>query len=405
MGLESPVRNYTFYTKSRNTSDSSHQTSSESNLSEGVQPINNSTPEITSYTPTSDAIGVDVMPVINATFSEQMLRDTVEFATALTAVRDRSGNTISIGATGEAVYNTITKTVAFTPDESLWYGYTYNFNVAGSATNLVGTAISNPISVNFTTICSSEESNTTVSTDGMVWIVSPAGTLPQSGYFRLNRDPMNSPVQVNPAIITAATAKVSAEGNPYHYVLGDSITETLAYNASAEIISTLNKNVILRIYYTDDDEDGYVDGTSPQARGSDLLIYHLNETSALWVRVPASTVNTQSKYVYASVPRLGTYALIAAPSTDPSNAYAYPVPFKPSEGHTVITFTNLPAICTIKIYTIAGELIKTIPVSSSSGSTTWDAKTDFGGNAASGVYIYLIESSTSKKLGKLMIIR
>ncbi|MFA4858753.1 MAG: Ig-like domain-containing protein [Candidatus Margulisiibacteriota bacterium] len=405
VGLESPVRNYTFRTKSRNTSDTSHQSSSESNLSAGVQPSNNSTPEITSYTPSADAIGVDIMPVINAAFSEKMLRETVEFATAFTAVRDRDGNTISIAVTGEAVYNTVTKILSFVPDESLQYGYTYNFSIGAAAANLVGTVISNPISVNFTTICSSAESNTTISTDGLVWIVSPAGTLPQNGYFKINRDPVHSPVQVNPAHITTANAKVIAEGNPYHYPIETSITETLAYSASAEIISDLSKNVTLRMYYSDADSDGYVDSTSPQVKASDLLIYHLNETSSLWVRVPTSTVNTQSQYIYASAPRLGTYVLMATPTTDPSNAYAYPVPFKPSAGHTVITFTNLPSICTIKIYTIAGNLLKTITVSSSSGSATWDAKTDFGGNCASGVYIYLIESATDKKLGKLIIIR
>jgi hypothetical protein len=400
-----PATYYTFQAKSRNSSDTAHQSSSESNFSEGVRGSSSSTPEVISYSPTADAIGVDLMPPITAVFSEKMLSDSIGFATSLTAIRDNSGNTISISVTGEVSYNTETKTASFVPAESLLYGYTYTFRIDTLATNLVGTPLPSVFSINFSTICSSDESNTTISTDGIVWLIAPSGTLPQNGYFRINRDPVHSPTLVDPAEITAANEKAIAEGNPYHYPIESTITENIAYATAESVISDLNRNVTIRIYYTDNNEDGFVDGTSPQIRARDLLIYRLNETSALWVRVPTSVVNTSDHYVYASVPRLGTYVIMSTPATDASNAYAYPVPFKPSAGHTTITFTNLPAICTIKIYTIAGELVKTISVNSSSGQTTWDGKTNFGGNTASGVYLYLIESSSSKKTGKLIIIR
>ena len=52
--------------------------------------------------------------------------------------------------------------------------------------------------------------------------------------------------------------------------------------------------------------------------------------------------------------------LAADITTNLSAAYAYPVPFKPSNGDSQITFVNLAADSTIKIYTIMGELVKTI---------------------------------------------
>ena len=42
---------------------------------------------------------------------------------------------------------------------------------------------------------------------------------------------------------------------------------------------------------------------------------------------------------------------------------------------------------------------------SGTGQHTWDVKTDGGAEVASGVYFYLIQSATDKKMGKLIIIR
>ncbi|MFA6583636.1 MAG: T9SS type A sorting domain-containing protein [Elusimicrobiaceae bacterium] len=86
-------------------------------------------------------------------------------------------------------------------------------------------------------------------------------------------------------------------------------------------------------------------------------------------------------------------------------AYAFPNPFKKKLGHTTITFTKLTYEVSIKIFTVSGELIKTLGKSNSIDSIIWDARTESGQYAASGLYIYLIESGGMRKTGKLIIIR
>jgi hypothetical protein len=92
----------------------------------------------------------------------------------------------------------------------------------------------------------------------------------------------------------------------------------------------------------------------------------------------------------------------------------------------LIKFTNLPASCTIKIFTVAGDLIRTLKHNASSDndrvnsrpydedyeapdySTSierWDLKTSNGRYVASGMYIALVESSAGKKLVKFAIIQ
>lgn len=97
-----------------------------------------------------------------------------------------------------------------------------------------------------------------------------------------------------------------------------------------------------------------------------------------------------------------------AAATDLSGAHAYPVPFIPSLGHTIITFSRLPAQVEIKVYTISGELVKTLVKASASTDTLqWTpVVNDKGQSVASGVYIWFMKSADGKtKLGKLMIIK
>lgn len=97
------------------------------------------------------------------------------------------------------------------------------------------------------------------------------------------------------------------------------------------------------------------------------------------------------------------------PAQDDLNAaHAFPVPFIPHLGHSHITFTRLTAKVTIRIFTISGELVKTIiKDSGASDEVAWNPVTnDDGQPVASGVYLFHVESTDGKtRLGKLMVIK
>ena len=97
-------------------------------------------------------------------------------------------------------------------------------------------------------------------------------------------------------------------------------------------------------------------------------------------------------------------ALIPAVFT-PSSIYAYPVPYKPSLGHTRIRFDALSSTAKIKIYDLSGECVKIINKSDSNSYIEWNVKGDNGSNLASGVYFYTVVSGSESKTGKIMIIR
>jgi hypothetical protein len=104
----------------------------------------------------------------------------------------------------------------------------------------------------------------------------------------------------------------------------------------------------------------------------------------------------------------GLIAAQAQATTDLASVHAFPVPFEPSQGHSRITFRGLTANATVRIYTIAGQLVQTLSKNDpTTGDLVWYPVANSAGQAvASGVYPYVVDDQAGhKKLGKLMIIR
>jgi hypothetical protein len=213
---------------------------------------------------------------------------------------------------------------------------------------------------------------------------------------------------VDPGLITAANNKVLARGDQFFHPLDFYTTEINAYRGDGVWFGGLfNTSVILNFKY--DVQDGFVSwpagGAGSKVLERGLVIYRLDEEHGLWVKVPGSTVNTARKIVSANVSHFSVYTLMATPVTNLSGAYPFPNPFNPSEGHTQITFADLASVCTIKIFTLTGDPVKTIVSSDGSGQAAWDARNDAGEPVVSGLYLFAIESAQDVKRGKLAIIR
>ncbi|MDA3862195.1 MAG: hypothetical protein PF445_13330 [Melioribacteraceae bacterium] len=77
-------------------------------------------------------------------------------------------------------------------------------------------------------------------------------------------------------------------------------------------------------------------------------------------------------------------------------------------GERKISFINLPAECTVKIYTIVGDLVKTLDkdFSATDGSLTWNLVSEDGMDVASGLYIYHVETPDGEEyINKFALIK
>jgi hypothetical protein len=90
------------------------------------------------------------------------------------------------------------------------------------------------------------------------------------------------------------------------------------------------------------------------------------------------------------------------------NPYLIMTPFDPSlDLRRGIRFTHLPSECTIRIYTLAGDLIKVIEheTTEPDGDEWWNLLTEYDQRPASGIYLYHVETPDGEeKIGKLAVI-
>jgi hypothetical protein len=87
-----------------------------------------------------------------------------------------------------------------------------------------------------------------------------------------------------------------------------------------------------------------------------------------------------------------------------ADAFAFPVPYRPSDGPDIV-FTNLPDAVSIRIFTLNGDIVRNLSSDASGGQLEWNVANEDGDPVLSGVYLYLIESGGQTKRGKLLVIR
>jgi len=82
--------------------------------------------------------------------------------------------------------------------------------------------------------------------------------------------------------------------------------------------------------------------------------------------------------------------------------------FTTGRGDRRIDFIHLPAVCTVRIYTVAGYLVKTLTRNAglADGALSWDLVTDDGMDIAFGLYIYHVDApDIGEHIGKFAVIK
>ncbi len=121
--------------------------------------------------------------------------------------------------------------------------------------------------------------------------------------------------------------------------------------------------------------------------------------------------------------RYGVFPQRAPGTADATGTYVVPNPFRvinrliDSSEWNRISFVNVPAQCTIRIYTVAGDLVRELEHDDGSGEKSWGSNatldlqaTRYWKYPSPGVYVYQVESRVpghegEKFVGKLAIIR
>jgi len=100
------------------------------------------------------------------------------------------------------------------------------------------------------------------------------------------------------------------------------------------------------------------------------------------------------------------------PAENALNVIVFPNPFHGKSGFPIaedansIVWTNLPATCTIRIYTTSGEIVRKLEHENpNSGEEVWDQLSDSRQKTAPGIYFWTVTSDVGNAKGTLLLIK
>ncbi|MEI7904031.1 MAG: carboxypeptidase-like regulatory domain-containing protein, partial [Candidatus Firestonebacteria bacterium] len=166
--------------------------------------------------------------------------------------------------------------------------------------------------------------------------------------------------------------------------------------------ATASKVLTLTFKYSDADMVGFDEGK--------LVIGWYDETLLRWV-ILTTTRDANNNLLVALTTHFSKYAILQlSPAATLEKVLVYPNPYRSGSGggfdSTGITFSGLTASAKIKIFTLAGALVRELEEKDNDGVYAWDASNTSGEKLASGVYLYFIsDPNGNKKTGKFAVVR
>jgi hypothetical protein len=132
-----------------------------------------------------------------------------------------------------------------------------------------------------------------------------------------------------------------------------------------------------------------------------LVLFRYEPVSGTCVplETTASNGRVRAQINHFSLFQLGQVTL----ATDAGTARVFPNPFRPSSD-SYLTIDRVPPNSRVRIFTLRGEQVGDVQVNSS-GIATWAGTNGSGRAVASGLYLVMVESGSTKKILKVSLLR
>ncbi|SUZ84968.1 uncharacterized protein METZ01_LOCUS37822 [marine metagenome] len=146
-------------------------------------------------------------------------------------------------------------------------------------------------------------------------------------------------------------------------------------------------------------------GNVPPVEG-DIFSIYTNRPFADDIFTFSTTASTESNQVEKE--NMDNIYVVPNPYVVSSNIESLDLQNPRDRGPRRVYFANLPAMCTIKIYTMAGDLVRTLKHEGSieNGIETWDLTTSDNFPVSFGIYIFHVESENgNESVGRFALIK
>ncbi len=106
------------------------------------------------------------------------------------------------------------------------------------------------------------------------------------------------------------------------------------------------------------------------------------------------------KTARVETPLLGEVRVVPNPYNPHAAAEKQTFPGEPR-----VQFVNLPSRAKVDVYTVSGDLVRSLSHEEGDDSLDWDLKNDGGKDVAPGIYLYRVEASGETATGRFVIVR
>jgi len=179
----------------------------------------------------------------------------------------------------------------------------------------------------------------------------------------------------------------------------------VAYNLEPNDL-VFQELVTLIISYTEADLDPDQDGI-PDYAETNLVLFYLE--NGQWVNAGEVTVDPVNNTLSVNVNHLGIYRIGIDNRATAAVVEGYWTgnPFRADQGTSLVLSLPGAGSLTLKIYDLAGDLVRTVTENQNVGATgwislRWDGKNDFGEYVGSGIYIYVLKFNDKVEIKKTL---
>jgi len=278
------------------------------------------------------------------------------------------------------------------------------FNENPNVTNAVVSVIPvDDVPGDISEVFDNTQKQTAVAGDNKTKVIIPAGTINTTFYVIINRTAETTPNVANKQEINSANAEDDIDTDTDR-IPGTIVEYNLYISTGVRYTDNFSKSVRIVVPYTDTNQDSIVDGTN--IHEDNLFVARL--VNSRWQKITTSVPIKDQNVIVADVNSFSVFCVLGSVTkTNLLNAHCYPNPYEITKHRGLdITFTDITKNSKIQIFTISGDLVKTIQETDGRGWVKWNLRNESNEEVVSGVYIYLItDTSGNKKSNRLMIIK
>jgi hypothetical protein len=189
------------------------------------------------------------------------------------------------------------------------------------------------------------------------------------------------------------------------FVILETITTDSLWNPGERIIILQDSAISSASWELTFYEPSAGSGNVPPVEG-DIFSIYTNRSFANDIFTFSTTASTESKQVEKQ--NMDNIYVVPNPYVVSSNIESLDLQNPRDRGPRRVYFANLPAMCTIKVYTLAGDLVRTLKHEGSieNGIETWDLTTSDNFPVSFGIYIFHVESENgNESVGRFALIK